>query len=129
MPQTKSNKEDIVVRSRRRTVVGVVTSDKMDKTVTVRIERLVKHAAFEKTLRLHDVCYAHDEKREARRGDRVELMETRPLSKRKHWRLIRVLSKAASAPERDAREAARPGKSAPVSPAAAPPIPPAGPAV
>jgi len=102
-----------------------VTSDKMDKTITVRIERLVMHAAFEKTLRLHDVCYAHDEKREARRGDRVELMESRPLSKKKHWRLIRVLAKAAAAPEQDAREAARPDKPAP-TPA---PNPPPGPAV
>ncbi len=109
---TIMSKKDIVVRNRRRTVVGVVTSDKMDKTITVRLERLVKHGTFEKTMRLHDVCYAHDEKREARRGDRVELMETRPLSKRKNWRLLRVMAKAAAAPDQDVREAARPDKPA-----------------
>ena len=121
MPQNMSKKE-IVVRKPRRTVVGVVTSDKMDKTITVRVERLVKHPVFEKTMRLSDTCYAHDEKREAKCGDRVELMESRPLSKKKNWRLVKVVQKAATAPERDARDAARPGK-----PAA--PVAPSGPAV
>ncbi|MGH7341446.1 MAG: 30S ribosomal protein S17 [Candidatus Rokuibacteriota bacterium] len=107
-PKTQKAKKETVDRSRRRTVEGVVTADKMDKTIKVQVERLVQHPAFEKTLRKHYVCYAHDEKREAKRGDKVELMETRPISRLKHWRLLRVIEKAAS-PIQDAREAARPG--------------------
>jgi small subunit ribosomal protein S17 len=119
------SKKDSVVRNPRRTVVGVVTSDKMAKTITVRVERLVKHTAFEKTLRLSDTCYAHDEMREAKCGDRVELMESRPLSKKKNWRLVKEVQKAEAAPDHDARQAARPSKTA-AAPAA---IPPSGPAV
>ncbi len=110
---SKTKKKGSVVRNLRRLVCGVVVSDRMDKTVTVRVERLVPHPAFGKTLRKSYVCYAHDEKREARRGDKVELMETRPLSKTKHWRLLRVIEKAAATPELDAREAARPEVKAP----------------
>jgi small subunit ribosomal protein S17 len=89
-------------RAERRTVTGVVTSDKMDKTIRVEVERIVKHPAFEKRLRRSYVCYAHDEKGEAKSGDRVELMESRPLSKLKHWRLVRVVAKAAAAPAPEA---------------------------
>lgn len=107
-----------VDRNERRTVTGVVTADRMEKTVKVRVERLVAHPQFSKVLRKHYVCYAHDEKREARLGDRVELMESRPISKLKHWRLVRVVEKAiaGSAPE-DARHAARPGSTKPETPA------------
>jgi small subunit ribosomal protein S17 len=106
----KTETKETVARSRRRTVVGVVIGDKMQKTIKVQVERLVRHPEFEKTLRKHYVCYAHDEKREARRGDKVELMETRPLSRLKHWRLVRVLERsAAGAAAPDARQAARPG--------------------
>jgi small subunit ribosomal protein S17 len=122
-PKTQKAKKETVHRNRRRTVVGVVTADKMDKTIKVQVERLVQHPAFEKTLRKHYVCYAHDEKREARRGDKVELMETRPISRLKHWRLLRVLEKAA-APVQDARQAARPAPK-PEAPAPATPTPPA----
>jgi small subunit ribosomal protein S17 len=119
----KTQKKETVVRSRRRTVTGVVTGDKMDKTIKVQVERLVKHPAFEKTLRRSYVCYAHDEKREARTGDTVEIMETRPLSRLKAWRLLRVVVKsAAGAAAANAREAARPGKPA-EAPAASPPKP------
>jgi len=98
-----------VDRNERRTVTGVVTADKMDKTVKVRVERLVQHPQFSKTLRKHYECYAHDEKREAKLGDKVELMESRPLSKLKHWRLVRVVEKAvAGSVTEDARGAARP---------------------
>jgi small subunit ribosomal protein S17 len=103
----KTAKQETVDRSIRRTVTGVVTGDKMDKTIKVRIERFVQHPMFEKTLKRSYVCYAHDEKREARTGDRVELMETRPLSKLKTWRLLRVVTKAAGGAE-DARAASRP---------------------
>lgn len=104
----KTAKKTTVVRNERRTVEGVVTSDKMAKTITVRVERLVQHPMFGKTLRKFYTCYAHDEKREARSGDKVELMESRPLSKLKTWRLVRVVEKGAAAPDLDARGAARP---------------------
>ncbi len=123
------SKRDIVVRSRRRTLVGVVTSDKMEKTIRVRVERFMQHSRFEKTLRVHAVCCVHDEKREARRGDRVEIMETRPISKRKHWRLVRVIERARAGHERDAREAARPAPKGREGEEAAPPqLAPPGPA-
>lgn len=111
MPPKAAKKEvkQAVDRSERRTVTGVVTADKMDKTIKVRVERLVQHPQFSKTLRKHYDCYAHDEKREAKQGDKVELMESRPLSKLKHWRLVRVVEKAvAGSLTEDAREAARP---------------------
>ncbi len=122
-PKTaKTEVKQTVDRSERRTVTGVVTADKMDKTVKVRVERLVQHPQFSKTLRKHYDCYAHDEKREAKLGDRVELMESRPLSKLKHWRLVRVVEKAiAGSIIEDAREAARPSsKSAAAVPASKP---------
>ena len=110
-PKTAKNEvKQAVDRSERRTVTGVVTADKMDKTVKVRVERLVQHPQFSKTLRKHYDCYAHDEKREAKLGDKVELMESRPISKLKHWRLVRVVEKAiAGSFTEDARQAARPG--------------------
>ena len=119
---TKKQAKQSVDRTRRRAVLGVVVSDKMDKTIKVRVERFVQHPEFEKTLRKHYVCYAHDEKKEAKRGDKVELAETRPISRLKHWRLLRVVEKAAmGTAATDAREAARPTKAAgpaPASPAA-----------
>lgn len=81
-------------RKSRKLQVGRVISDKMEKTITVQIERLSKHARYEKFLRLRTRLHAHDEKREAKIGDLVEVMETRPLSKLKRWRLIRILEKA-----------------------------------
>ena len=112
-PKTKKKQADPGVdRSRRRTVAGVVVSDKMDKTIKVRVERFVQHPMFEKTLLKHYVCYAHDEKKEAKRGDKVELAETRPISRLKHWRLLRIVEKGELAAATDAREAARPQKSA-----------------
>ncbi|MFN3487068.1 MAG: 30S ribosomal protein S17 [Planctomycetota bacterium] len=101
----KTQTKETVARSRRRVVVGVVVGDKMEKTLKVEVERRVRHPEFEKTLRKHYVCYAHDEKREARRGDKVELMETRPLSRLKRWRLVRVLERAAASEPRPAPEA------------------------
>lgn len=80
-------------RGRRRIVVGVVTRDKMNKTRRVEIPRLVKHARYGKYIRRRTVCYVHDEKNESRVGDTIEIMETRPLSKLKSWRLIRIVTK------------------------------------
>jgi len=86
-------------RGKRRTAVGVVTSDKMDKTRRVEIPRLVKHPRYSKYIRRRTVCHVHDEANESRQGDLVEIMETRPLSKTKNWRLIRVVTKVAAVPE------------------------------
>src|SRR5436190_24302731 len=84
-------------RGLRRVEVGVVTSDKMNKTRRVEIPRLVKHARYGKYIRRRTVCHVHDEQNESRMGDTVEIMETRPLSKTKHWRLVRVVTKAPTA--------------------------------
>src|SRR5262245_19478193 len=81
-------------RQARRTLVGVVTSDKMNKTRRVEVARLVKHARYGKYIKRRTVCYAHDENNETRVGDEVEIMETRPLSKNKNWRLLRVIKQA-----------------------------------
>jgi small subunit ribosomal protein S17 len=81
-------------RGRRRLEVGVVTKDKMNKTRRVEIPRLVKHARYGKYIRRRTVCHVHDENNESHVGDTVEIMETRPLSKTKHWRLTRVVTKA-----------------------------------
>lgn len=86
-------------RGRRKTLVGRVTSAKMDKTRRVEVPRLAKHGKYGKYLRRSTVCYAHDENNEAAVGDQVEIMETRPLSKLKRWRLVRVLSKGGSVAE------------------------------
>src|SRR6266566_960242 len=86
-------------RGLRRTEVGVVTSDKMNKTRRVEIPRLVKHPRYSKYIKRRTICYVHDEKNESRSGDTVEIMETRPLSKTKNWRLVRVVKKAPGGPE------------------------------
>jgi len=81
-------------RHQRRTLIGVVTRDKMSKTRRVDVERLVKHPRYGKFVKKRTVCYVHDEKNETHVGDTVEIMETRPLSKQKCWRLLRILTKA-----------------------------------
>jgi small subunit ribosomal protein S17 len=86
-------------RKQRRTLVGLVTRDKMKKTRRVEIQRLAKHPRYSKYIKRRTVCYVHDEKDETRIGDTVEIMETRPLSKTKNWRLVRVVKKAPGGPE------------------------------
>lgn len=81
-------------RSLRKTRVGRVVSDKMDKTVVVAVERLVRHPLYGKTIRLTSKLKAHDENNECRTGDTVRLMETRPLSKDKRWRVVSIVEKA-----------------------------------
>ncbi len=81
-------------RGRRRTEIGVVTSDKMNKTRRVEIPRLVKHPRYGKYIKRRTICHIHDDNNESRLGDTVEIMETRPISKLKHWRLIRIVTKA-----------------------------------
>ncbi|MFA4986490.1 MAG: 30S ribosomal protein S17 [Candidatus Brocadiia bacterium] len=80
-------------RGKRKSVTGIVVSDKMEKTITVRVERLVQHPKYRKYLRHWTEFKAHDENRTAKSGDIVEITETRPLSKTKRWRLVRVVTK------------------------------------
>ncbi len=77
----------------RRTAVGVVMGDKTDKTRRVEIPRLVKHPKYGKYIRRRTICHVHDENNDSRQGDTVEIMETRPLSKLKHWRLVRIVTR------------------------------------
>ncbi len=81
-------------RSLRKTRVGVVMSDKMDKTIVVAIKDNVKHPLYKKVIKRTYKLKAHDEKNECGIGDTVEVMETRPLSKDKRWRLVRIIEKA-----------------------------------
>ncbi len=81
-------------RNTRKVRVGRVTSDKMEKTIVVAIENVVRHRLYGKTLRRSKKCKVHDEQNEARTGDTVEIMETRPLSREKCWRLVRVVERA-----------------------------------
>jgi small subunit ribosomal protein S17 len=83
-----------MVRKQRTLVIGVVTSDKMNKTRRVEIPRLVKHPRYGKYIKRRTICHVHDEKNESHKGDQVEIMETRPLSKTKHWRLVRIVRQA-----------------------------------
>ena len=80
--------------SRRKTRVGKVVSDKMDKTIVVAVENRVPHPLYKKIIKRTYKLKAHDENNECGIGDRVRVMETRPLSKDKHWRLIEILEKA-----------------------------------
>lgn len=79
-------------RGRRREVIGDVVSDKMDKTISVQIYRLVKHAKYGKFVRRTSVFKAHDEKNTAKHGDRVKIVETKPFSKTKRWKLVEIVS-------------------------------------
>jgi small subunit ribosomal protein S17 len=81
-------------RGKRKVFVGVVVSDKMDKTVVVAVDRLVRHPLYKKVIRKTSKFYAHDENNECRVGDIVEIMETRPLSKLKRWRVVRIIQRA-----------------------------------
>jgi small subunit ribosomal protein S17 len=81
-------------RNLRKTRTGVVVSNKMDKTVTVAVERKVKHPIYGKFVKKTTKFHAHDEKNECTVGDTVRIMETRPLSKTKRWRLVEVVEKA-----------------------------------
>ncbi|NRQ49704.1 30S ribosomal protein S17 [Aeromicrobium stalagmiti] len=92
---TKNQKDDSVTdRTARKTREGLVVSDKMDKTVVVNVEDRVKHALYGKVLRRNIKLKAHDESNAAGIGDRVLIMETRPLSATKRWRIVEILEKA-----------------------------------
>ena len=82
-----------VERNLRKTRVGVVSSNKMDKTIVVKVERKIKHPLYGKFLKKTTSFHAHDEKNECNIGDTVKIMESRPLSKTKRWRLVEVVEK------------------------------------
>ncbi len=81
-------------RNLRKERVGIVTSDKMNKSVVVMVERRVMHPKYRKFVKLSSKFMAHDEKDEAHIGDTVRIMETRPMSKQKRWRLVEVVERA-----------------------------------
>ena len=85
--------EVAILRGRRKTRVGLVTSNKMEKSITVTVERKVKHPIYGKFLKKTTKFMAHDEKNECSIGDIVKIMETRPLSKNKCWRLVEIVEK------------------------------------
>ena len=82
-----------VDRNRRKTLVGMVTSDKMDKTIVVTVEDFVRHSLYGKAVKRAKKFKAHDENNECNIGDKVRIMETRPLSKDKRWRLVNIVEK------------------------------------
>ena len=84
-------------RGVKRTVTGVVTSDKANKTITVQVTRRVRHPVYGKEMKVSKKYHAHDEKNEAKTGDTVRIVESRPLSKLKRWRLIEIVAKAKAA--------------------------------
>ncbi len=86
--------QNTITRGRRKVRIGVVTSNKMEKSITVAVERKVKHPIYGKFLKTTSKFMAHDEANTAGIGDTVKIMETRPLSKNKCWRLVEVLEKA-----------------------------------
>lgn len=81
-------------RNLRKSRVGIVTSDKMDKTVTVSVEEHVKHPLYGKIMKRTYKLKAHDENNECAMGDKVQVMETRPISKDKRWRVVEIIEKA-----------------------------------
>jgi len=83
-----------IERKNRKVRIGTVTSSKMNKTITVMVERKVKHPIYGKFLKKSSSFHAHDEENTAGTGDTVRIMETRPLSKTKRWRLVEVIEKA-----------------------------------
>lgn len=86
--------ENQLVRGKRKVLTGVVVSDKMDKTRTVSVERLVHDARYGKTLKRAAKFHAHDEANETKLGDKVEIMSTRPVSKTTKWRISKIVEKA-----------------------------------
>lgn len=94
--ETKTGQEPVAAEPRgtRKVRLGRVTSDKMDKTIVVSVENIVRHRLYGKILRRTKKYKAHDETNDARMGDTVEIMETRPMSREKCWRLVRIVERA-----------------------------------
>ncbi|MBI5209206.1 MAG: 30S ribosomal protein S17 [Elusimicrobia bacterium] len=87
---------ETVVRTQRKTFEGVVVAARMNKTRVVKVSRLFRHPFYEKVMRTSKKFYAHDEENKSREGDLVEIMSTRPLSKTKRWRIVRVVESGGS---------------------------------
>jgi small subunit ribosomal protein S17 len=85
-----------MARERRKILVGHVTSDKKDKTIVVQVERLKRHTRYGKVMRFHNKYKVHDEKNRAKVGDRVKIIESRPISKEKRWALVEILDAQAA---------------------------------
>ena len=94
MAELSKGESGAMVRNARKTRVGIVVSDKMEKTVVVTIERRVQHPVYGKMIRRTKKLKAHDEQNEAKTGDTVRIMETRPLSKDKRWRVVEIMERA-----------------------------------
>lgn len=90
----QAEEEAVVDRNDRKERIGVVESDKMDKSITVSVRRQMKHPMYGKYLERSSTFMAHDEENEAREGDTVRIMETRPISKNKRWRLVDIVERA-----------------------------------
>jgi small subunit ribosomal protein S17 len=91
--ETPATPSPVAVRHERQEVTGVVTSTKMEKTIIVKVTRLVQHKLYHRVIRVSKKFYAHDEKRTAKQGDTVRIVETRPLSKLKRWRLAEIVTR------------------------------------
>jgi len=94
---TEAQAASAPARGERTQLIGKVTSAKMEKTIVVEVQRLVKHPRYRRVVRISKKFYAHDEKREAKQGDTVSIVASRPLSRLKRWRLKKVLTPSASA--------------------------------
>jgi small subunit ribosomal protein S17 len=94
MAELAKRESDTIERNARKTRIGMVVSDKMAKTVVVSIERRVQHPVYGKMVRRTKKLKAHDEQNEAKTGDTVRIMETRPLSKDKRWRVVEIIERA-----------------------------------
>jgi small subunit ribosomal protein S17 len=94
MAELAKGASETTERTSRKTRVGMVVSDKMQKTVVVSIERRVQHPVYGKMIRRTKKLKAHDEQNEAKTGDTVRIMETRPLSKDKRWRVVEIIERA-----------------------------------
>ncbi len=92
--QTNQESQSASRQSRRQVLTGTVVSDKMDKTVTVEVERTVMHRLYHRYMKRRKKYAAHDENNECRTGDRVTIVACRPLSKRKRWRVLEILERA-----------------------------------
>ena len=94
MAELAKRESDTIERNARKTRIGLVVSDKMAKTVVVSIERRVQHPVYGKMVRRTKKLKAHDEENAAKTGDTVRIMETRPLSKDKRWRVVEIIERA-----------------------------------
>ncbi len=94
--ETEKPRTAVTARRPRQGLIGVVTSAKMQKTIVVRVTRRVQHRLYQRVVRVNKKFYAHDEQGEARAGDTVRIVETRPMSKLKRWRLAEVVARRTS---------------------------------